>query len=143
MNSSMFGLLRASHITSGLVPSPIQLDSPLLFFRDSPEKPQELQSISLSLISFQFQKKLMRSMSIQKTVLSFQDFTSREENGILKSYAYVSQKLWSLLAQCQSFISSLSKSVLNHHRTFINAHATTIQLDKVLHIWTPSCSMLI
>jgi hypothetical protein len=92
MNSSMFGLLREFHITSGLVALLIQLDSPLLFFRDSLEKHLVLQSINLSLILFQFQKKLMKSTSIQKTALSFQDFTLREENGTLKNCACVSQK---------------------------------------------------
>lgn len=139
----MFGLLRVFHIISGSVPLLIQLDSPHLSFRDSQEKLQVLQSINLSLISSQYQKKLMKSMSILRTVLSFQAFISKVVNGILKNFAYVSQKLWSLHAQCQFFISSQSKRELNHLRTFINAHVTTIQPDKVLHIWTPSCSTLI
>jgi len=139
MNSSIFGLLKVFHITSGSVPLLIQLDSQHLFSRDSQEKHQELQSISLNSISCQFQKKLMKSMSILKMVPSFLDSSSKVQNGISKSYACVNLKLWNLHAQCQSFTSNLFRSVQSHLRIFINAHATTTQLDKVLHIWTLSC----
>jgi len=81
--------LRVSHIISGSVLSLIQLDSPHLFFRDSQEKLRELQSISLNLISYLYQRKLMKSMSIQKMVPSFQASTLKVANGMLKSFAYV------------------------------------------------------
>jgi len=143
MSSSTLGLWRVSHIISGSVLSLTQLDSLLLFFRDSPEKHRELQSISLNSISFQYQRKLMKSMNIQKTVPLFQDSTSKVVNGILRSFACVRPKWWNLLAQCQSCISSQSRRELSHHRTSTSAQLTTTQLDRELHTWTHSCFMLI
>jgi len=143
MTSSTLGLLRVSHIISGSVLSLTQLDSPHLSFRDSQEKLQELQLISLNSISFQYQRKPMKSMSIQKMVPSFQASTLKVVNGILRSFAYVRPKWWNLPAQCQSCISSQSRRELSLHRTSTSAQLTTTQPDRELLIWTHSCFMLI
>jgi len=123
--------------------SPTQLVSPPHFFSVSLERPVHHQSIdwssTLSLprrLSLIFQK-------WSRMVLSLRVSTLKVPNGTLRSSAWWSLKLWSSLAQCLWFTSSLSPSVKSPHQASTCAHATTTLSDRVVLVVTHSWLMLI
>lgn len=143
MSSSIHGHRKVFHSPSGLEHLPILLVSQHHYYKDSVEKQAVHQLTSLNSILSQYQKSLMRLMNIQKMVHLFQDYTLKVQNGTQRSYALPNPRLWSCIAQCQSFTSNQSRRGQSHHKMYMSAHVITIQSETVQLPETPSCLKLI